>query len=206
LKLGFNDFWQLSPLKLEKIQNGFKTLAECGGIRGVDDTSSFSMICIDGTYVVIISFHISRLTFFNFLDIPFAFLAHLSWKLKWALLMTFCLSSVRLSFRFQFSGLFSAVDEDIQLKFDIWLHLNELVNRPSLSLVTLDQLLTELFPLMFTFSLSDFFFNWMKWGIWNFLYGFLLNSYISNSSFGTFDLSLTELWPFINWDIQLSDS
>jgi hypothetical protein len=27
-------------LKLEKIKHGFKTLAECGGIRGVDDTSS----------------------------------------------------------------------------------------------------------------------------------------------------------------------
>jgi hypothetical protein len=26
---------------LEKIKHGFKTLAECGGIRGVDDTSSF---------------------------------------------------------------------------------------------------------------------------------------------------------------------
>jgi hypothetical protein len=25
---------------LEKIKHGFKTLAECGGIRGVDDTSS----------------------------------------------------------------------------------------------------------------------------------------------------------------------
>jgi hypothetical protein len=28
-------------LKLEKIKHGFKTLAECGGIRGVDDTSIF---------------------------------------------------------------------------------------------------------------------------------------------------------------------
>jgi hypothetical protein len=28
-------------LKFEKIKHGFKTLAECGGIRGVDDTSSF---------------------------------------------------------------------------------------------------------------------------------------------------------------------
>jgi ADP-ribose pyrophosphatase YjhB (NUDIX family) len=27
-------------LKLEKIKHGFKTLAECGGIRVVDDTSS----------------------------------------------------------------------------------------------------------------------------------------------------------------------
>jgi hypothetical protein len=26
---------------LEKIKHGFKTLAECGGIRGVDDTSSY---------------------------------------------------------------------------------------------------------------------------------------------------------------------
>jgi hypothetical protein len=40
LKLRSNDFWLLSPLKLEKIKHGFKTLAECGGIRGVDDTSS----------------------------------------------------------------------------------------------------------------------------------------------------------------------
>jgi hypothetical protein len=39
---------------------------------------------------------------------------------------TISLPSICLSFRFQFSGLFSAVDEDIQLKFDIWLHLNEL--------------------------------------------------------------------------------
>jgi hypothetical protein len=29
---------------LEKIKHGFKTLAECGGIRGVDDTSSF--VCV----------------------------------------------------------------------------------------------------------------------------------------------------------------
>jgi hypothetical protein len=29
---------------LEKIKHGFKTLAECGGIRGVDDTSSSLMI------------------------------------------------------------------------------------------------------------------------------------------------------------------
>jgi hypothetical protein len=28
-------------LKVEKIKHGRKTLAECGGIRGVDDTSSF---------------------------------------------------------------------------------------------------------------------------------------------------------------------
>jgi hypothetical protein len=35
LKLRSNDLRQLSPLKLEKI----KHLAECGGIRGVDDTS-----------------------------------------------------------------------------------------------------------------------------------------------------------------------
>jgi hypothetical protein len=34
--------------------------------------------------------------------------------------------SVCLSFRFQFSGLFSAVDEDNQLKFDIVLLLNKL--------------------------------------------------------------------------------
>jgi hypothetical protein len=41
-----NDFWQLSPLKLEKIKHGFKTLAECGGIRGVDDTSSYFLHCV----------------------------------------------------------------------------------------------------------------------------------------------------------------
>jgi hypothetical protein len=28
------------PLEIGKIKHGFKTLAECGGIRGVDDTSS----------------------------------------------------------------------------------------------------------------------------------------------------------------------
>jgi hypothetical protein len=28
---------------LEKIKHGFKTLAECGGIRGVDDTSSLKI-------------------------------------------------------------------------------------------------------------------------------------------------------------------
>jgi hypothetical protein len=28
---------------LEKIKHGFKTLAECGGIRGVDDTSSLKL-------------------------------------------------------------------------------------------------------------------------------------------------------------------
>jgi hypothetical protein len=28
------------PWNLEKIKRGFKNLAECGGIRGVDDTSS----------------------------------------------------------------------------------------------------------------------------------------------------------------------
>jgi hypothetical protein len=32
-------------MKLEKIKHGFKTLAECGGIRGVDDTSSFCIFC-----------------------------------------------------------------------------------------------------------------------------------------------------------------
>jgi hypothetical protein len=63
--------------------------------------------------------------------------------------------SVCLSFRFQFSGLFSAVDEDIQLKFDML--LISMSYRSSLSFFTLDQLLTELFPLMFTFSFPDFF-------------------------------------------------
>jgi hypothetical protein len=29
---------------LEKIKHGFNTLAECGGIRGVDDTSSLKFI------------------------------------------------------------------------------------------------------------------------------------------------------------------
>jgi hypothetical protein len=32
-----NDFWQLSPLNLEKIKHGFKTLAAYGGIRGIDN-------------------------------------------------------------------------------------------------------------------------------------------------------------------------
>jgi hypothetical protein len=39
---------QLSPLKLEKIKHGFKTLAECGGICGVDNTSSFKIMVIKG--------------------------------------------------------------------------------------------------------------------------------------------------------------
>jgi hypothetical protein len=43
LKLRSNDFLQLSPLKLEKIKHGFKTLAECGGIHGIDDTSSLKL-------------------------------------------------------------------------------------------------------------------------------------------------------------------
>jgi hypothetical protein len=43
----------------------------------------------------------------------------------WSVRLSVCLC-ICLSFRFQFSGLLSAVDEDIQLKFDIWLHLNEL--------------------------------------------------------------------------------
>jgi hypothetical protein len=40
---------------LEKIKHGFKTLAECGGIRGVDDISStdydtlyFTTLCDQG--------------------------------------------------------------------------------------------------------------------------------------------------------------
>jgi hypothetical protein len=33
-------FDSYSPMKFEKIKHGFKTLAELGGIRGVDDTSS----------------------------------------------------------------------------------------------------------------------------------------------------------------------
>jgi hypothetical protein len=28
---------------VEKIKHGFKTLAECGGIRGIDDTSSLNI-------------------------------------------------------------------------------------------------------------------------------------------------------------------
>jgi hypothetical protein len=36
--------FQLSPLKLEKIKHGFKTLAVSGGIRGVDDTSNFCYV------------------------------------------------------------------------------------------------------------------------------------------------------------------
>jgi hypothetical protein len=34
-------------LKLEKIKHGFKTLAECGGIRGVVDTSSFMYVFLN---------------------------------------------------------------------------------------------------------------------------------------------------------------
>jgi hypothetical protein len=52
--------------------------------------------------------------------------------------------------------------------------------RPSLSFVTLDQLLIELFPLI-TFSFPDLFLPWMKWEIFIWLH-------ISISSFGTFDL------------------
>ena len=73
--------------------------------------------------------------------------------------------------------------------------------RPSLSFVMLDQLLTELLPLMFTISFPDFFLPWMKWGIRNFLYCFFLNSCRSSSRFSTFDLFFTEFWPFINCDI-----
>jgi hypothetical protein len=38
------DSYIVSFLKLEKIKHGFKTLAECGGIRGVDDTSSLKFL------------------------------------------------------------------------------------------------------------------------------------------------------------------
>jgi hypothetical protein len=65
--------------------------------------------------------------------------------------------------------------------------------RPSLSFVTLDQLWLNYSPWCSHLVFRTFFFYWMKWGIWNFLYGFLLNSFISSSSFGTFDFSLTEL-------------
>jgi hypothetical protein len=42
--------------------------------------------------------------------------------------------------------------------------------RPSLSFVVLDQLLTELFPLMFTFSFPDFFFALDEMRNLNFFY------------------------------------
>jgi hypothetical protein len=53
--------------------------------------------------------------------------------------LSVCLSvclSVRLSFHLQFSRLFSAVNEDIQLKFDMWLHLNELQTKFEFRYVT----------------------------------------------------------------------
>jgi hypothetical protein len=57
-------------------------------------------------------------------------------------------------FSFQFSGLFSALDEDIQLKFDKY---NVTLNsyRSSLSFAVLDQLLTEFFPLIIIVSFLD---------------------------------------------------
>jgi hypothetical protein len=104
-----------------------------------------------------------------------------NWRSRRGLLVY--LLSVCLSFCFQISGLFSAVDEYIQLKFDIWVDYISMNYRLSLSFFMVDQLLTELFPLMFTFSFPDFkgfffFLPWMKWGIWKFLYGFLFNRLI----------------------------
>jgi hypothetical protein len=93
----------------------------------VEHSHFSSMFCIDGTTCVINSFHTSRLAFSNFWNLlhfaffihhhqlttvsiidkrfratrPFLFLdrflAHLSWKLKWAILIAGCPSSVRLS-------------------------------------------------------------------------------------------------------------
>jgi hypothetical protein len=40
---------------LEKIKHGFKTLAECGGIRGVDDTSS--LLCLINLTMGIVEQH-----------------------------------------------------------------------------------------------------------------------------------------------------
>jgi hypothetical protein len=56
-------------LKLEKIRHGFKTLAECGGIRGVDDTSSFQNYAKYGSYICIILFfsHKASLNISNYL-------------------------------------------------------------------------------------------------------------------------------------------
>ena len=148
-----------------------KTLAACGGILGVDGTSSF--------------------------------ISSLPAKPKGAIsLPSVCPSVIPLS---DFQTLLCSAWMKI-LNWNLTYDYISMSYRPSLSFVTLDQLLTELFPLMFTFSFPDFFWHWMKWRIWNFLYGFLLNSCRSSSSFGTFDLFLTELWPFIKRDIQLSDS
>jgi hypothetical protein len=111
---------------------------------------------------------------------------------------------VCLSFHFQFSGL---------LKFSLqWMKIfnwNLIYNyismsyRPSLSFVMLEQLLTGLFPLMFTFSFPDFFLLNITEdsGFWNFLYGFLLNGYISSSSLGTFDwiMALEKLQYSVVW-------
>jgi hypothetical protein len=45
--LVFDRVIPLEQLKLEKIKHGFKTLAECRDIRGVDDTSSSSQAVVD---------------------------------------------------------------------------------------------------------------------------------------------------------------
>ena len=50
-----------------------------------------------GTYLLM---HVRREKFkFSFMNPLYPFLAHLSWKLKWAILIARCLSSVRLSVR-----------------------------------------------------------------------------------------------------------
>ena len=47
---------------------------------------------------------------------PVQFLAHLSWKLKWAILIAFCLSSVRLSVNFYIFDFFSRTTGPILTK------------------------------------------------------------------------------------------
>jgi hypothetical protein len=121
------------------------------------------------------------------------------WRGPLVYLQSVCLS-IWLSFRFLFSGPFSAVVEDILLNFDISLHLLKRY-RSSLSFVMLDLLLTELFPLMFI-VISDFFFALDEGSNLKYYIRLLLNSYRLSSSFGTFDSFLTELWLLINCDSQ----
>jgi hypothetical protein len=69
--------------------------------------------------------------------------------------------------------------------------------RSSFSFVTLDILLTELFPLMFTFTFLDFFFlPWMKWGVWNF--------FCMASSWIVIDqVEFRYIWPIFDWIMSL---
>jgi hypothetical protein len=84
------------------------------------------------------------------------------------------------------SGLFSAVDEDIQLKFDIWVDYISMNYRPRLRL---SNFWLNYSPWCSHLVFRAFFFcpGWSEES-GKFLYGFLFNSYISSSSFGTFDL------------------